>query len=170
MTGYTDINPYEMNESPFRLIGSDWMLITAGDKNSFNTMTASWGGLGVLWNKNVCFIFIRPNRYTYEFVEKFETFTLSFFNEDMKDALKICGSKSGRDIDKVSEAGITPVYTESGSVSFQEARLIIECRKLYLQDINPEFFLDPEIDKNYPNKDYHRMYVGEVLSCQLKNS
>ncbi len=168
MTGYSEIKPEDLNENPFRLIGSDWMLITAGKMSSFNTMTASWGGFGVLWHKNVCYIFIRPTRFTYEFAEKGDAFTLSFFDESYRDALKICGSRSGRDTDKVSEAGLSPVETPGGSVSFNEARLIVECRKIYSQDIKPEFFLDPGIDKNYPNKDYHRMYVGEILSCHVK--
>jgi flavin reductase (DIM6/NTAB) family NADH-FMN oxidoreductase RutF len=168
MKGYNEIKPEDLNESPFRLIGRDWMLITAGDPASFNTMTASWGGFGVLWHKNVCYIFIRPTRYTYEFVEKAGIFTLSFFDESKRDALKICGSKSGRDTDKVSEAGLTSIASPAGSVSFSEARLIVECKKIYAQDIKPELFMDPDIDKNYPNKDYHRMYVGEVISCYVK--
>ncbi len=168
MTGYTEIKPEDLNENPFRLIGKDWMLITAGKMNSFNTMTASWGGVGVLWHKNVCTIYIRPTRYTYEFIEKTGLFTLSFFPETQRNILKICGSRSGRDTDKVSEAGLSPVESSAGSVSFKEARLIVECRKIYAQDIKPELFLDPDIDKNYPNNDYHRMYIGEVLSCHVK--
>lgn len=168
MTGYKEIKSEDLNENPFRLIGRDWMLITAGDLTSYNTMTASWGGFGVLWHKNVSFVFIRPTRYTYEFVEKADIFTLSFFYESHREALKICGSKSGRDVDKVSEAELSPFETPAGSVSFNEARLIIECRNIYSQDINPELFLDPDIDKNYPKRDYHRMYAGEILSCYVK--
>lgn len=168
MTGYKIIKPEELNENVFKLIGTDWLLITAGDIESFNTMTASWGGLGVLWHKNVCFIFIRPNRYTYEFVENYEFFTLSFFNKEYKSVLDYCGSKSGRDVNKVKETGITPVETDNRSVSFEESRLIIECKKIYFQDLIPDNFLDPGIDKNYPKNDYHRMYIGEVENCYLK--
>jgi len=162
------ITPEEISENTFKAIGKDWMLITAGSIEKCNTMTASWGGLGVLWAKNVAICFIRPTRYTYEFIEKADTFTLSFFEEKYRKALQLCGTKSGRDIDKVAAAGITPVASDSVSVYFSEAKLVLECRKLYYQDINPENFLDKEIDKNYPNKDYHRMYVGEIIKCLVK--
>lgn len=145
------------------------MLVTAGKINNFNTMTASWGGFGILWNKPVSFIFIRPTRYTYEFTERFSEYTLGFFTGDHRKALNILGSKSGRDLDKVKLSGLTPVETESGNVGFAEARLIMECRKLYYQDLNPERFLDASIDKNYPEKDYHRMYIGEILSIKEIN-
>jgi flavin reductase (DIM6/NTAB) family NADH-FMN oxidoreductase RutF len=158
------ITPEEIDDNVFKLIGAEWMLVTAGDKDSFNMMTASWGGLGVLWSKNVCYIFIRPTRYTYGFIEKSNTFTLSFFDRKYKSVLNLCGTKSGRDCDKVKETGITPAETKSGSIYFAEARLVIECRKLYYQDLEPANFLDPEISDNYPEKDYHRMYVGEIIS------
>jgi flavin reductase (DIM6/NTAB) family NADH-FMN oxidoreductase RutF len=139
-------------------------------KDSYNTMTASWGGFGVLWNKNTCFIVVRPSRYTYEFLEKNNTFTLSFFDQSYRSALSFCGSHSGRDCNKAAETGLTAIESRTGSVFFNEARLVIECRKLYYQDINPSNFIDSEIDtKNYPLKDYHRMYVGEVLTCLKKN-
>jgi flavin reductase (DIM6/NTAB) family NADH-FMN oxidoreductase RutF len=164
MTDLKIIKPEEIQDNVFNLIGSEWMLITAGNKESFNTMTASWGGLGVLWNKNVSFIFIRPCRYTYQFIEKADTYTLSFFDKKYKPALNLCGTKSGRDVDKVKETGLSPVATNSGSIYFSEARLVIECRKIYFQDLIPGNFLEPEIEKNYPEKDYHRMYVGEIVS------
>jgi len=159
------IKPEEIDENTFKLIGQDWMLITAGTPEKFNTMTASWGGFGVLWNKNVCFCVIRPQRYTYEFMEKSDKFTLSFFDDNYRDALKLCGSKSGREIDKVAAAGITPFKCSDEMVAFKEARLVLECRKLYFQDINPNNFIDPSIDKNYTAKDYHRMYVAEITKC-----
>ncbi len=165
MKGFVSLKTSTLQENVFSLIGKDWMLITSGNRESFNTMTASWGGMGVLWNKNVCFIFIRPQRYTYEFVEKSETFTLSFFSDEYRSALNYCGSNSGRDVDKAAKTGLTPVVTESGAVSFSEARFVIECRKIYFQDLDPENFIDPAIDKNYSAKDYHRMYIGEVVSC-----
>jgi len=140
------------------------MLITAGTMESWNTMTASWGAMGELWFKPVVFAFIRPQRYTREFVEREEVFTLSFFDESHRKALNFCGANSGRDCDKAAETGLTPFATDGGSVAFEEARLVLECRKLYFQNINPEHFLDDSIDtKCYPEKDYHRMYVGEVL-------
>ena len=145
-----------------------WCLITAGNKDSYNTMTASWGAMGELWNKDVCFIFIRPQRYTLEFTEREEYFTLSFFGDEYKKALTFCGRNSGRDCDKAKETGITPVEID-GSMSFEESETVIVCKKLFYQDIDPEGFVDKAIDGVcYPEKDYHRMYVGEVVACYKK--
>lgn len=163
---FKEIKPELLTDNPFKLIGADWMLITAGTVGSFNTMTASWGGLGVLWERKVCFCFIRPTRYTYEFIERSENFTLSFFEERFRKALSYCGSHSGRDTDKIKEAGLTPV-TEGGFIHFAEARLVLACRKLYFQDISPDRFLDAAIEGMYPQKDYHRMYVGEIKKCMV---
>jgi len=156
-----------ITDNTFKLIGKDWMLVTAGEEAAFNTMTAAWGGLGVLWDKNICFCVIRPTRYTYAFMEKSENFTLSFFEEYYRDSLTYCGTKSGKDVDKVEKTGLTPVFN-NGAVYFSEARLVMVCKKIYTQDIVPEKFLDPEIDKFYPEKDYHRMYVGEIRRCLRK--
>lgn len=164
---FKKINPEEINDNVFKLVGKDWMLITAKNGEKFNTMTASWGGLGILWGKQIAFCVIRPQRYTYEFVEKSDTYTLAFFDNQYRKALNICGSKSGRDTDKVAEAGLTPVELSPEAVGFDEARLVIECKKLYFQDLEPENFLDPDINKNYPNKDYHRMYIGEIVNCYV---
>lgn len=164
--GKTDLN--RIDENTFKLIGSDWMLITAGTKDSFNMMTASWGGLGVLWNWPVSYIFVRPTRYTYEFLEKNSFYSLSFFDERYRKALSICGAKSGRDTDKVREAGLTPVVSENGIVHFDEAKLVLECRKLYYQDIDPARFLDSTIERLY-NNDYHRMYIGEITKIIKKS-
>jgi len=166
MNEFTEILPEQLDENAIKLIGSDWMLITAGRMDSFNTMTASWGGLGVLWNKNVCYLVIRPHRYTYEFMEKSQYFTLSFFDRDYRKALQFCGTKSGRDVDKVKETGLTPVRTGCGAVYFDEARIVMECRKIYFQDIDPAGFVDPTIAENYPEKDYHRLYV--VMKCWVR--
>ena len=145
-----------------------WCLITAGTKESYNTMTASWGAIGELWNKDVCFIFIRPQRYTLEFTEREEYFTLSFFGEEYKKALAFCGRNSGRDCDKAKETGLTPMEID-GSMSFEESETVIVCNKLFYQDIDPEGFVDKTIDGVcYPEKDYHRMYVGEVVACYNK--
>jgi flavin reductase (DIM6/NTAB) family NADH-FMN oxidoreductase RutF len=154
----------ELTDNVFSLIGKDWMLITSGTVDNYNTMTASWGGMGYLWNKNVCFIFVRPSRYTYEFMEQNDTFSLNFFTDEWRNALTICGKKSGRDIDKAKETGLKPIPGNNQTTSFEQARLIIECKKLYFQDIIPEQFLDPSLEKNYNGGDYHRMYVGEILS------
>ena len=160
---FKEIEPGSIKENAFKLIGTEWMLVTAGSMKSFNTMTAAWGNFGFLWKRNVCFAFIRPGRYTYEFMEKEKLFTLSFFEEKYKSALEFCGSHSGRDTDKIKKTGLTPFQSPEGGVSFKEAKLIIECKKIYFQDIAPANFLDPSIADNYPARDYHRMYVGEIL-------
>ena len=155
-----------ITDNPFKLFGVDWTLITAGPPEAFNTMTAAWAGLGVLWSKNVCFCFIRPQRYTYQFMEQSDAFTLSFFEEKYRKALQLCGSKSGREIGKAAEAGLTPVPGPlAGTTCFAEARMVIACRKIYFQDVNPQNFLDPGIEQNYPAQDYHRMYIGEAMEC-----
>lgn len=166
MRTFLPLEPKSLTDNVFSLIGQDWMLITAGGPDHFNMMTASWGGLGVLWHKNVCFVFVRPSRYTYEFMEKNETFSLNFFSQEYRSVLNLCGQKSGRDIDKTKETGLTPFALEHGATGFEQSRLIIECKKLYYQDLNPDHFLDPNIIKNYLNGDFHRMYVGEILSIK----
>ena len=118
-------------EDALNLIGKQWMLVTAGTSEKFNTMTASWGGLGWLWNKPVAFVFIRPERYTHGFIEASDCMTLSFYGEEYREALKICGTKSGRDSDKVAATGLTPEELESGNMTFGEARLTRDCRKLF---------------------------------------
>lgn len=145
------------------LIGKQWMLITAGDMTGYNTMTASWGTIGYLWGKPVACIFIRPQRYTLGFVEKEEFFTLSFFSEQYRDALKLCGSKSGRDGDKAAAAGITPFEPAQGCVAFKEARLIMKCRKLYTDRLREDSFIDKAVlDTWYPSRDLHNVFVASI--------
>lgn len=164
---FREINIADLSFKPFELISKDWMLITSGDEQRFNTMTASWGGLGVLWHKNVATVYIRPQRYTYEFVEKNDLLTLSFFGEEYRSALTLCGSKSGRDCDKAKEAGLTPLFVD-GTTAFEEANLVLVCKKLYFDDLEPKQFLDSEIEKNYAAKDYHRMYILEIVKAYQK--
>ena len=162
------VDIYRIQDNPFKLIADDWMLVTAGTLDSFNTMTASWGALGELWHRKIAVCFIRPGRHTYRFTEQSDLFTLSFFDEKYRDALKFCGTKSGRDVDKMEATGLTPAATESGAVYFEQARLVLECRKLYTHDLDPAAFIDPSIDREYPKKDYHRMYVGQIERCLMK--
>jgi len=154
--------PRELQENPFKLIGDDWTLVTAGTLESWNTLTASWGGLGVLWGRTTSFIFIRPTRHTFGFLERSERFTLSFFDESWRPALRHAGAVSGRDHDKAAETGLRPVEAVPGGVAFEQARLVIVNRKLHAQDIDPAGFRDPAIEKSYPLRDYHRLYVGEI--------
>lgn len=148
----------------FSMIGEQWMLITAGTAERCNTMTASWGGLGILWGRPVATCYIRPQRYTREFVEREEYFTLSFFGEERRDTLKLCGSRSGREVDKVKECGFTVETADGGAPYFGEAELVLVCRKLYRQEMTEECFLDRTVlEKNYPNNDLHTVYIGEII-------
>jgi flavin reductase (DIM6/NTAB) family NADH-FMN oxidoreductase RutF len=143
-----------------------WFLLTSGNyaSNHFNTMTVAWGYFGIMWNKPVAVVVVRPTRYTFEFINKYETFTLSAFNEKYKKDLNLLGTKSGRDGDKISETKLTIVPSRTVEApAFEEAELIIECKKIYWEDFNPDRFLDPSIEDRYPQKDYHRMYFGEVV-------
>ena len=165
---FMQISPEKMDQNPFSMIGKQWMLVTAGDQNKINTMTASWGGVGVMWGKNVAVTVIRPQRYTLEFVESHDLFTLSFLPEQYRPALNLCGSKSGRDLDKIAAAGLTPAF-EQGAPYFEEASLVLVCRKLYVSDVKKENFLDENlIDRWYPNSDFHRMFVGEIVHVLKK--
>ena len=165
---FEKIDHKALDQNVFSLIGDQWMLITAGKQDQCNTMTASWGGLGVLWGKPVATVYIRPQRYTLEFVEREDTFTLCFFGEQYRKALALCGSKSGRDVDKVKECGFT-VATAEGAPYFEEADLVLVCKKAYWQDMDPTHFLDGEIDsKWYPGKDYHRIFIGEIVEVLRK--
>lgn len=153
----------------FKAINDDWMLITAGTPQQFNTMTASWGTMGILWNKPVAICFIRPHRYTFQFAESNQYFSLSFFNEEHHQILNFCGSHSGRDIDKIAATGLKPVQLNNGCVSFEQAALIFECFKLYADYFKQENFIVTEIiRKIYPVKDFHRFFIGEIINCYLK--
>jgi flavin reductase (DIM6/NTAB) family NADH-FMN oxidoreductase RutF len=165
---FKEISPFAISENAIDLIGKQWMLITAGNSKSYNTMTAAWGGVGFLWNVPVTYIFIRPQRYTYQFAEEFDDFTLCFFERKYKNVLTYCGTHSGKDYDKAKETGLTVRETDSGNVYFEQAKLVIECTKIYWDDLKPEHFVDRLINRNYPNKDYHRMYVGKILKCWEK--
>lgn len=142
-----------------------WFLLTSGDNTKhFNTMTVAWEFFGIMWNKPVAAVAVRPGRYTYEFIEKNEHFTLSAFNGKYRNDLTLLGTKSGRDGDKISETKLNTIPSSVVSApSFKEAELIVECKKIYWDDFKPEHFLDPLIIKNYPEKDYHRIYFGEIL-------
>ncbi len=167
-TQFSTLTPFQISDNVFKLLDKDWMLVTAGKPGDFNTMTASWGGFGVLWNKPIAFIFIRPQRYTYQFSEKYDEVTLSFFTEEYRKALNLCGNLSGKYSDKIKKAGLTCIPTDNGGVAFNEARLVVDCSKLYYSDIDPTHFSHPEIDRHYPLKDYHRMYIGEIIHCYAK--
>lgn len=166
------INVAELNDNVFDTVGKEWMLVTSGSMGNFNTMTASWGCFGWLWNKPVAVAFIRPERYTHEFVENNEMLTLSFLGKeaDMRKVYSLCGSKSGRECDKVAEANLTPVETVRGNVAFVQSRLTFECAKLYKDGIKPDHFVDPSIAGWYGESKggYHDVYVLEILDAYVK--
>lgn len=161
MINFKEISPEELADNPFSMIGNDWMLITAGTPECCNTMTASWGSVGVLWRKPIAIAYVRPTRHTYEFMERSDRFTLSVLPEEYRDALRLCGTMSGRDGDKFAAAGLTPFETK-GVAAVKEARLILVCRKLYAQDIQASNFVDKSLLSNYSANDFHRQYIGEI--------
>jgi len=161
----TDIKSTLGKEDAITLIGQQWMLVTAGTKDNFNTMTASWGGVGYLWNRPVAFVFVRPERFTHDFIESSERLTLSFYPEHYRDALKICGTKSGRDIDKVKETGLVPVELEIGVITFEQACLTLVGRKLFKAPMEESEFIDKSILSQWyggSHGGFHDVYVIEI--------
>ncbi len=167
MNTYHRIEPQDLTNNPFSLIGQQWMLITAGDKHACNTMTASWGGVGVLWNRPVAFAFVRPQRYTYTFLETHDTFSLSFLPESHREALQYCGSHSGRNENKLAAAGLSVVW-QTGTPCIEQAELVLICRKLHAVDFSPEQFCDSTLLSHYKANDYHRQYIGEILEARQR--
>ncbi len=163
------IDPFSYSGEIFSLLMNRWMLLTAGDfaSGEYNTMTVSWGSFGVMWNRPIAEVVVRPTRFTHEFISRYPTFTLCAFPESHRKALSLLGSVSGRDGDKIATSGLTPCAAQLvAAPAFAEADFIVECRTLYHHDIDPERFADPTIDSNYPNRDYHSWYVGEILSLR----
>lgn len=162
MSTRKEIDVEQLHSDPFTMIGKEWMLVSAEHEGVVNTMTASWGGVGILWNKKVAFVFIRPQRYTKEFIDASDTFSLSFYDESYRQKLAYLGKVSGRDEDKIAKAELH-IAMDDNTPYFEEANTVLICRKLYKQDLREDCFLDTSlIDKNYPNKDYHTMYVVEI--------
>lgn len=165
------INPDQIKDNVIELIGKEWMLVSAGDKEKFNMMTASWGGMGVLWNRPVVFAFIRPERYTREFIDAKNEFTITFLGPELRKAHSICGSKSGREIDKVAATGLTPLFTEAGNPVFEEARFTLECKVVYKSEIEEAKFLDPSVFPRWydeKNGNAHIVYIAEILNAWEK--
>ena len=161
------INPLDFTVRINELWKNKWFLLTSGNfnKNHYNTMTVAWGYFGIMWNKPMAVVVVRPTRFAFEFMELYETFTLSAFDKKHKKALSLLGTKSGRDGDKIAETNLTVCSSNIvDAPAFKEAELIVECKKVYHDDFKPENFVDQSIDKNYPLKDYHRMYFGEIVN------
>ena len=166
---FREVKPEELNMNPFSTIGKNWLLVSAGTPESCNTMTASWGGAGVMWGKNAVTVYIRPQRYTKEFIDREELFTVSVLPEEYRNALKYCGTVTGKGIDKIKEAGLSAEAMD-GTVGIGEAGLILVCRKMYHDTIKPECFDDTSNDEKwYPQKDYHTMYIAQVVKAYVKD-
>lgn len=163
---YKKIDVDKIVLNPFKTISKDWLLISAVHEGKVNTMTASWGGIGVIWHKNVVTVYIRPQRYTREFVEASDYFSLTFFNGYKKE-LGVLGSKSGRDGDKIKEVDFDLEMIE-GQPTFKQGQMTFICKKLYRGKIAADNFIETALDaKNYPNKDYHYVYIGEIISAYV---
>ncbi|AFS79326.1 putative flavoredoxin [Gottschalkia acidurici 9a] len=169
MSNFIEIQPENFDQSPFKLIGKDWMLVTAEHNEKVNTMTASWGGFGVMWFKNVAYIVIRPQRYTKEFVDNSDSFSLTFFDESFRKQLSYLGTVSGRDEDKIKKANLSVLHIDDIPY-FEEANIVIFCKKLYSQEFKLECFVDSNLDqKCYPDKDHHILYIAEVTKILVKD-
>ena len=165
---FRNIDPKALDLNPFAAIGSQWMLITAGTAEHCNTMTASWGGLGVLWGAPMATAYIRPQRYTKRFVDENEYFTLCFFGEEYRPQLNLCGTKSGRNTDKVKECSFTAAAAECGAPYFEQAELVLVCRRRMAMPMDPALMPEDVKDKWYPDRDYHTMYWGEIVEALQK--
>lgn len=156
----------QLELNPFTVIGNENFLLTAGSASDWNTMTAGWGALGYLWNEPSAFVFVRKERYTLQVMERSSIFTLSFFPPEKKSVLDFCGSVSGRDTDKVSGAGITPLEIDGG-VAFDEANLIMTCQKVSEIVLDDKILIDDGIKSLYPQEDWHRMFIGRILGVYI---
>lgn len=151
--------------NPFEKLSKQWALVSAGNLDKFNMMTVSWGAVGVIWGKPSVTAYIRQTRYTKEFIDQNDTFTLTFLKDGHREALNVLGSKSGRDMDKMKDSGLTPVEVD-GNVTFAEADLVLVCRKRFVQDMPKENFLQQEtLDRWYADQNYHTMYIGEIIAA-----
>ena len=167
---FKEISIRNLVYSPIKLIGEDWLLLSAGNEEKYNGMTISWGSFGTIWHKKgsegqlpTINVYVRPQRYTYELMEENEYFSVCKLKDIYKDMHGILGSKSGRDTDKMNEVGLMPIF-EDNTVYYEQAELVMICRKLYTQQLTEEAFVDKDIiDLCYPNKDFHHMYVGEIV-------
>lgn len=164
---FREISTKDIKDNACQLIGNEWMLVTARKPDgSVNAMTASWGGLGVMWHKDVAFVVIRPQRYTKEFMDSSEEFSLTFFDDSYKKMLGYMGKVSGRDEDKMTKSGLTV----TGDVPYyEECRMALICKKLFVQRWDEDSFIDKSIvEKCYPNKDFHYFFVAEIEKVLIK--
>lgn len=166
-----NIDITEITTSPVQLIGKQWMLITAGSPENFNCMTASWGGIGYLWNRPVAFVFVRPNRHTVNFIDAQPSFTLCFMPEQYRQDLVFCGRNSGRDVDKMAATSLVPATTPAGLPTFENAELVLECRKMFCTSLQEADFIDwSEVSPAWyeESNPLHKLYICEISSALVQ--
>lgn len=167
MADFKSIAPMELEGKLIQMIAHQWPLLSAAKDGKANTMTVSWGGIGHLWNVPVATVYVRDHRYTYQFTEAADGFSLCFFGEEYREQLTYCGTVSGRDEDKIAHCGFCTLYKD-GVPYFAQAQLVLICKKLYAQDMAAECALSPIVTKQYPENDYHRMYIGQITDVLVK--
>jgi flavin reductase (DIM6/NTAB) family NADH-FMN oxidoreductase RutF len=170
---FTSISPEDITDNIFKLVGTDYTVITAGKESHFNSMTASWGGVGILFNKPVAWGMLRANRYTLEIIKQEHTYTLSYFPDEYKEQVLFFGSKSGRDTDKMKEISLTPIQTPNGNMTYREARLVLECKILELTTVSPDDYYTQEakdfVVEGYNDaKEYHKLLFGDITNVWIK--
>ena len=171
---FDSISPKDIRENPIRMFGDDWAVVAAGTKDDFNELTVSWGALGDAWwdNMPIAIILVSATRYTHKYLEENETFSINVFPPSYRRQLAYIGSHSGRDEDKVAATGLKTDFSENGTPLFSEARLIIECRKVYAHDLDSSKFSE-SLAGNYAQKKFegvvpHTVYFGEIINCWIK--
>ncbi|MCD8004198.1 MAG: flavin reductase [Oscillospiraceae bacterium] len=163
---FTPIQPMEISGNAIARIGRQWMLVTAGNRSECNTMTASWGGVGFLWNRPVATIYVRPQRYTREFLDREGWFSLSFLPERYRAQLTLCGRESGRDMDKIKACDFSVEYGRNDTPYIAQAELALTCKTLYMEPLKPGSFLDSSLPGQfYPQEDWSRIYIGEIVEA-----
>lgn len=163
---FKEINPKEISDNLIKAIAEEWMLISAGDKDGYNMMTASWGFMGEMWGADSVVAMVRPQRYTMKFINDNDYFTLSFYG-DNKAVHKVCGSQSGRDVNKTELTGLTPIFCDN-SVYFKEARMVLVCKKQYVDVLKEECFTDTAPLEKWYNKDLHHIIIGKIEKVLIK--
>lgn len=165
---WNKIKPEECQDNVFSLIGREWMLVTAGNEEKANSMTASWGGFGIMWGKPVVYVVIRPQRYTKEFIDREERFSLNFLPEEYRKVLNYMGTVSGREEDKIA-AGALHVQMLDNTPAFEESRMVMVCKKLFAQDMKADSFVEGDIiEKWYLEKDFHTLYIAQLEQVYIK--
>ena len=168
MSDFKQISPTELNKNVFNMVGKEWMLVASEIRGASNAMTASWGGFGIMWGKPVAFVVIRPQRYTKEFVDVSDKFSLTFFGEEYRKMLNYFGTVSGREEDKISKAGLTVLH-DNETPYFNEAKVVMLCKNLFRQEIKEKSFLNENVvNLWYPKKDFHTLYIAEIEKVLVK--